>query len=40
VEFEKSKFLVIPLKFDEVLRSNFDLLKLELIKKFEKSIPK
>tara|TARA_Y100000816_G_scaffold48431_1_gene30669 strand:- start:89 stop:211 length:123 start_codon:yes stop_codon:yes gene_type:complete len=40
VELEKSKFLVIPSKYDEELKSNFDLLKLELIKKFEKSIPK
>tara|TARA_B100000003_G_C10815476_1_gene324583 strand:+ start:613 stop:735 length:123 start_codon:yes stop_codon:yes gene_type:complete len=40
VELEKSKFLVIPSKLDEELKSNFDLLKLELIKKFEKSIPK
>ena len=36
MELEKSKFLVTPSKLNEELKSNFDLLKLELIKKFEK----
>ena len=36
MELEKSKFVVIPSKLDEELKSNFDLLKLELIKKFDR----